>query len=438
MRYLTFLSIIFTTFLVSAIPKTILADQIQVNTALATPVMLADKKQTAYLQVGLMGFRLQKEEVAPINVALVIDKSGSMQGKKIRRAKDAAIMAVDRIRADDIIAVVTYNNNAEILLPATKATDKESLKTAIKRLRAGGQTALYDGVKKGAQEIRKFLHRNRVNRMILVSDGRANVGPDSPTELGLLGASLSKEGIAVTTIGLGLGYNEDLMTQLAGKSNGNHVFAENAKDLARFFDYELSDILAVIAQEVKVTITCADGIRPVRSLGKEAEIQGQQVQIALNQLYSEHENKLLLEIEVPPTQAGQNLKIADVKVVYRNMVTDSTVRLNSQAVATFTTSPQQVEKNTHLDVMIAALEQLALIKNDLAITLRDLGKIKEAQQVLLENAALLADHAKKYDSDALKKLSEINRNDAINLNNWLRHRKIMRGHNYSGQNYQRY
>jgi len=438
MHYLTLLSITFAAFLVGAIPKTILADQIQVNTALATPVMLADKKQIAYLRVGLRGFRLQKEKVAPINVALVIDKSGSMQGEKIRRAKNAAIMAVERMRADDIIAVVTYSHSAEILLPATKATDKKPLKTAINRLRAGGQTALYDGVKKGAQEIRKFLDRNRVNRMVLVSDGLANVGPDSPKELGLLGASLGKEGIVVTTIGLGLGYNEDLMTQLAGKSDGNHAFAENAKDLVRFFNYEFGDILAVIAQEVKVTITCADGIRPVRVLGKEAEIQGQQVQFALNQLYSDHENQLLLEIEVPPTKAGQDLTIADVKVVYRNMVTDTTDRLNSQVAATFTTSLQLVEKNTNLDVMIAALEQLALAKNDLAITLRDLGKVREAQQVLLENADLLADQAKRYDSDALKKLSEINLNDAKNLDDWKRQRKIMRGNNYGGKNYQRW
>jgi Ca-activated chloride channel family protein len=438
MRYLTLLSITFTTFLVGAIPKTILAEQIQVNTALATPVMLADKKQTAYLRVGLRGFRFQKEKVAPINVALVIDKSGSMQGEKIRRARDAAIMAVERMRTDDIMAVVTYSNNAEILLPATKTTDKESLKTAINGLSAGRSTALYDGVKKGAQEIRKFLDRNRVNRIVLVSDGLANVGPDSPKELGLLGASLGKEGIVVTTIGLGLSYNEDLMTQLAEKSNGNHAFVENAKDLARFFDSEFGDILAVIAQEVKVTITCADGIRPVRVLGKEAEIQGQQVQIALNQLYSEHDHLLLLEIEVPPTKAGQDLMLADVKVVYRNMVTDTTDRLNNQVVAIFTTSPQLVKKNTNLNVMIAVLKQQAFAKNELAITLRDLGKIREARQVLLENAALLEDQAKKYDSDTLKKLSEINLNDATNLDNWERRRKIMRGNNYRGRNYQRY
>jgi len=154
---------------------TIQADQIKVNAALSTPVMLADQKQTVYLRIGLTGIRPKKESVVPINVALVIDKSASMQGEKIRGAKDAAHKAVDRLRFDDIIAVVTYNHQAETILPATKVQDKEMIKNLIERLRAGGQSALFDGIEKGAKEIRQFLDRKQVNRMILISDGFAKV-----------------------------------------------------------------------------------------------------------------------------------------------------------------------------------------------------------------------------------------------------------------------
>jgi Ca-activated chloride channel family protein len=420
------------------LPKTVLADKIRVNAALATPVMLAEKKQTTYLQVGLTGFRLKKENVAPINIALVIDKSGSMQGDKILRAKEAANMAVDRLRKHDIISVVSYDHRVEVLSPATKATDKESIHKAINRLRAGGSTALFDGVKKGAQEVRKFLEKDRVNRIILVSDGKANVGPDSPQELGNLGASLGKEGIVVTTLGLGLGYNEDLMAQLAEKSDGNHAFIENATDLARIFKYEFGDLFTVVATNVNITITCAEGIRPVRVLGREADIQGQQVQIALNQLYSEHQKNVLLEIEVRPTKADQELTLAEVKTVYRNMATDTTDTLTNQVSATFTTSAQQVEEKTNAAVMVTALEQLALEKNELAIQLRDRGKVKKARQVLLDNAARLKKQAKKYKSEALEKLSDLNRNDAQNLEDWGRQRKIMRGNIHKGRNYQTY
>jgi len=422
------------------LPETVLADQIRVNAALATPVMLADKKQTAYLQVGLTGFHLKKENIAPINVALVIDKSGSMQGDKIRRAKKAANMAVNLLHKHDIISVISFDHRIEVLLPATKPTDKRTIHAAINRLRAGGSTALFSGVKKGAQEVRKFLEKDRVNRIILLSDGKANVGPDSPQELGNLGASLGKEGIAVTTLGLGLGYNEDLMAQLAEKSDGNHTLIENATDLARFFKSEFKNLFSVVATNVKVTITCAKGIRPVRVLGREADIQGQQIQITLNQLYSKHQKNLLLEIEVPSTKAGQKLTLAKVKTVYRNMVTNTTDSLTNQVTATFTTSAQLVIEKTNAAVMVTVLEQLALEKNELAIKLRDRGELKKARQVLLDNAARLKKQAKKYKSEALEKLSDLNRNDAQNLRreDWRRQRKIMRGNIHKRRNYQTY
>ena len=87
--------------------------------------------------------------------------------------------------------------------------------------------------------------------------------PDSPAALGDLGASLGKSGISVTTIGLGLGYNEDLMVRLAEKSDGNHAFVENSRDLSRIFEYEFGDILSVVAQDVKIKINCLPGVKPV-------------------------------------------------------------------------------------------------------------------------------------------------------------------------------
>ncbi|KHD11839.1 hypothetical protein PN36_19990 [Candidatus Thiomargarita nelsonii] len=440
MRYLKFLSIVFIIFFGMAMSITVQADQIQLNAALSTPVMLADKKQTVFLRVGLTGLHLKKQNVAPINVVLVIDKSGSMGGEKIRRAKDAAIMAVERLRKDDIISVVTYDHQANILLPATKATDQNRIITAINKLRAGGQTALYDGVEKAAKEVRKFLDRKRVNRIVLVSDGLANVGPSTPKELGALGASLSEENIAVTTIGLGLGYNEDLMSQLAEKSDGNHAFAENATDLVRFFDHEFGDIFSVVAQEVNVTIIGVEGVRPIRVLGRDAEIQDQQVSVKLNQLYGGQEKYILLELEVPPTKANIERIIAGVAVVYRNLGADASERLSSMVSATFTNSPQLVEEKTNAVVMTAAVEQLAVEKNELAVKRRDEGKINEARKILIDNAKFLAEEAAKYESKSLEELSEKNKIDAQNLDErrWNRQRKMMRGEQYRYKKQQNY
>jgi Ca-activated chloride channel family protein len=424
-------------------------DQIKFNAALSTPLLLADKTQTVYLQVRLTGIRLKFEaklektlssKVAPINVALVIDSSGSMQGEKISRAKDAAFKVVDQLHPDDIIAVVTFNHHAETLLPATQAQDRDMIKAAINTLRGGGQSALFEGVVKGAQEIRKFLDRKRVNRIVLVSDGVANVGPSTSEDLGVLGASLSQENIVVTTIGLGLGYNEDLMTQLAEKSDGNHAFVENATDLVRFFDHEFGDIFSVVSQEVNVTIIGVDGVRPLRVIGRDAKIQDQQVLVKLNQLYSAQEKYVLLELEVPPTQMNQERVIAGVAVVYRNLETDVMERLSSVVVAHFTDSPELVEEKINATVMTAVIEQLAVEKNKQAVKLRDEGDIKEARKLLLDNANNLAEEAAKYESKSLENLRAINFDDAENLEdkNWKKQRKSMRQQQYRVKTQQKY
>jgi len=416
------------------------ADQIALQADLSTPVLLAEQKQSVFLRVGLTGLLLKKQQVAPINVALVIDKSGSMGGEKIRRAKDAAILAVERLRKNDIISIVTYDHHADVLLPATKATDQGRIIAAINRLRAGGSTALFAGVEKGAKEVRKFFDRKRVNRVVLVSDGLANVGPRTPAELGALGTSLREENLAVTTIGLGLGYNEDLMSQLASKSDGNHAFAENATDLISFFDHEFGDIFSVVAQEVNVTIIGVDGVRPIRVLGREAEIDDKQVSIQLNQLYAEQEKYVLLELEVPATPANQERVIAGVAVVYRNLGSDARERLSKMISISFTNSAEPVEEQKNKEVMIAIVEQQAVEKNELAVELRDAGKISEAQQILMNNARVLKEEAAKYNSQKLHNLGISNKVDSDNLDDksWNRQRKMMRELQYRSKKQQNY
>src|SRR5690606_35247421 len=108
----------------------------------------------------------------------------------------------------------------------------------------------------------------------LLSDGQANVGPSSPNELGRLGEASGKRGISITTIGLGLGYNEDLMAQLAMRSDGNHGFAETGDELIAMFNHELGDVLSVIGQDVDIEIEFDKGVRPLRGLNRDIEIRG--------------------------------------------------------------------------------------------------------------------------------------------------------------------
>lgn len=417
------------------------AEVMKVQADLAKPFLLANQKHVTWLKVSLECFPMpDRERRTPVNVAIVLDESGSMTGEKIRRAREAACMAVDRLNSRDIVSVVAYDQSVEVLVPATKVSDKTAIHRAIDRLEAGGSTALYAGVCKGAEEVRKFCNMNRVNRVILLSDGLANVGPSSTGELVDLGASLIKEGIAVTTIGLGLDYNEDLMAQLARASDGNHAFVENASDLVRIFDREFGDVLSVVAQEVTIEIHCGDGIRPIRVLGRDAEISRQKATVYLNQLYANQEKYVLLEVEVPSTPEGKSLSVADVAVRYANMATKRTETLKRTATVRFTDSERTVEARVNASAMAAAVEQIGIENNKRAVALRDAGKIEEAREAFRNNAAYLKANAAKYDAPQLEEQSDVNASAASNLDGaaWKGQRKLLYKHQDSRSRQQSY
>lgn len=404
------------------------ANPLNLQTELSHPLLPSGEKQKAYLKVSITGGEAPaQEERAPINVAIVLDRSSSMSGEKIARARDAAKLAIARLHSNDTVSVISYDSVVEVLVPATKLTDKDFVYKAIDKITSRGSTALFAGVSKGAEELRKFKNEEAVNRVILLSDGQANVGPKSPLELGELGRSLAKEGISVTTIGLGSGYNEDLMNKLALNSDGNHSFVETPGELAQVFDQELGGLASVVAQNITFTVELAEGIRPVRSLGRESNIVGQTVTVTFNQLYAEQNKFLLLEVETPNLESEQDQLVAKAEVNYFDLSTNKTTKIATQSVARYTNDKALVEKSANREVMIAVVDFIANEKNLAAVQLRDEGKIKEAKQALEGNAFYLQENAVKWSSEELEVEAALNIDDSAKIDTaeWGFKRKSM-------------
>ena len=415
--------------------------RVRLSVAVAKPIVAAHAAQANYLKIGLTGFEPERRgRRTPVNLSIVLDRSGSMGGDKIERAKAAALMVVDRLGSDDILSVVAYDSTVQVLVPATKVRDRDALKASILRIQPGGSTALFAGVSRGIEEVRKFLDEKRVNRVILLSDGQANVGPSSPNELGRLGAAAGKEGIAVSTIGLGLGYNEDLMARLAERSDGNHGFAESANDLATLFDAELGDVLSVVAQEVTVKVRLPEGVQARRVLNRDGEIHGREVVLKLNQIYGKQQKYFLVEVALPVGVDGQSLTLAEVEASYANMVTGKTDRLRREAKVAYSKDATLVAKAENREVMVEVVEAIAVTANEAAVALRDQGRVKEAEDSLRRNAAFLKQKAVKYRSKRLEDYGSKNSVDADNLDssNWNRRRKTMRKKQYELKTQQSY
>jgi len=352
---------------------------LNLNLSLDRDVLPAGQNETAIIKIALEVPELPRESSRPpVNLTLVLDRSGSMSGSKIAKAREAAISALRLLGPQDIFSLVIYDHNVHTLIPPQSAANRAWIETQIMRISAGGRTALFSAVSQGAAEIRKNLGKEYVQRIILLSDGLANVGPSTPDDLGRLGAALLKEGISVTTIGIGTDFNEDLMIQLAGRSDGNHYFVEASVDLPRIFSTELGDVLNVAARRITINLETLDGVRPLRIIGREGRVDGNRVEIHLNQLYGGQEKYALIEVAVQPGQADQILKIANAYCSYENALTNRQESSHAQARVRFSPNPDDVVQSANKPVLKAILKTEMATSRDRALDLYNAGRKDEA------------------------------------------------------------
>jgi len=346
-------------------------------------VLPADRNVTAVIKVTLDAPPPpEKKERPPVNLCLVLDRSGSMSGQKIEKAKSAAIEAVRRLGERDMVSLVVFDHEVETLVPAQSAANSEWIESRIRGITSRGNTAIYGAVSQGAAEVRKNAGGRYVSRIILMSDGLANVGPAKPDDLGRLGTSLLKEGISVTTCGVGTDYNEDLMTRLAQSSDGNTYFVEDSGDLPRIFAAELGEVLSVVAREVKIIIECKDGVKPVRIIGREGVVRGNSVELYLNQLYGGQEKYALVEVEVPPTAHDKTRDLCVARVDYENMLTQKSGAATANAQAKFSREEEKVQKSANVAVQNDWYVNRIAEAKDEAVDLSDKGENEKAAQVL--------------------------------------------------------
>jgi len=343
-------------------------------------ILPAGASQRAIVKVSLDAPTIRiKAERPPINLAIVLDRSGSMgSDQKLEKAKQAAIEALRRLSERDRFSLVIFDHEVETIVPPQSASNTEWIESRIREIRARGNTALFSGVSQGAAEVRKHLGDHYVHRILLLSDGQANVGPRQPEDLGRLGAALMKEHIAVTTIGVGTDYNEDLMTRLAQQSDGNTYFVESSADLPRIFAAELGDVLSVFAREVVLQIEFADGVRPLRIIGRDGRLGDRTVEIRLNQLYGGQEKYALVEVEVPAGRPSATLPVATARCAYENLLSRRPERSEATACVQFSDREHDVTRSVNVAVQRdVAINALAEAKDE-AVRLSDKGDYKAA------------------------------------------------------------
>ncbi len=195
----------------------------------------------------------------PIDLALVLDRSGSMSGEPLEAAKLAAHDAVDLLEDGDGVAIVVYDDQVHVLMPPTRVDDRATLHAAIDRIDVGGSTALHAGWTEGAAQLVDLLDPARTARVVLLTDGQANQGVVDPHEIAADVARMAAHGVATSAIGLGRNFNEDLLARVADAGGGRFAHAETPAALEGVMAAELIGIDATVARRVRARVH-ADGV----------------------------------------------------------------------------------------------------------------------------------------------------------------------------------
>lgn len=349
--------------------------------------LLSGSPQEVVVKIDLTAAGHKKKlKRTPLNLAVVLDRSGSMTGAKIEKARQAAMGLVDQLAPGDLFSLITFSDRAEVLVPAQELDDKEAVKTRISQIRPGGSTALYAGVQLGETQIQSHLSSRRINRVILLSDGLANVGPSSPRDLRQLGHALSELGISVTTIGVGDDYNEDLMAGLAEASDANYYYVKDTERLPEIFAKELGELVTVAAREVRIEIICPRGVKPIGLIGRPEVFSGQKAAVQLSQLALAQNRYLFLRCLVNEPQP----EVAAVTVRYTDELNNGAEESVSQRAQVRFTDDKTVAANSERAEIIAQKELLltAVAKDD-ALVEADAGRYKQAAQTLNRQAVVL-------------------------------------------------
>ncbi|MEH1812127.1 MAG: VWA domain-containing protein [Nostoc sp.] len=334
----------------------------------------------------LLRFRpdIAKSPRRNLNLSLVIDRSGSMAGAPLHHALKAAESVVDRLEPNDIFSVVVYDDEVDSVVPPQAVTNKSTLKNSIRKVRAGGITNLSGGWLKGCEHVKTRLDPQKINRVLLLTDGHANMGIQDPKILTATAGQKAEEGIITTTLGFAQGFNEDLLIGMARAATGNFYFIQSIDEATEVFSIELDSLRAVVGQNLKVTLELADGVSLVDtlSLAKVSQNDAGQSVITLGELY-EGEDKLLgLSLGILSAQVGD---LPVMKLHYSaDVVQDDRIQSVSGTVDVVakvgTVEEAAFAATSHI---ILELSRLTIAKaKETGLNLAEHGKHQEAEQIL--------------------------------------------------------
>ncbi len=268
-----------------------------------------------------------------VDIAFVLDRSGSMAGQKFSLARKAIEQAIQTLCSDDTFSVVIYDNRIEVVQPACAAT-RDAKRRAVSRLRQvspRGTTNLSEGWLVGCGQVAEHLTSSRIGRCLVLTDGLANVGITDPSTLAHHATQLRSRGVSTSTFGVGADFDEVLLGQMADAGGGAFRFIEHPEQIPSLIANELGDTLEIVARNVTLDVHVEPEVR-IRPIGPYPWVNTDTgIQVALPDLVSDQELEIPLEVRLDRGPAGETTAMR-LTLTDRDSVLDAACQVDATCV----------------------------------------------------------------------------------------------------------
>ncbi len=348
-------------------------DTLKLRAAISNGYIPVSNTSDLFAAIDVDAIAHEGDSRPPLNVAVILDRSGSMSGQKIENAKAAARRIVNVLGPNDRLSLVSYGSDVTVDVSSRLMNDgnRTAALRAVNSMIEGGGTNLSGGFQRGFDEIGRWKNGEAVNRLILLSDGHANIGITNNKSLVNLAQNALDTGVTVTTMGMGLDYNEDLMTAMANEGAGNYYFIDQPNTIVAAFDKELNGLKSVVARDAAVVVTLGDGVELAELHGYPHSQRDGKIYIKLAEFNSSQSKDILMKLK---SRSGQPMGEADVmkvELVYEDLINETPKHHNLQLASVVTGDSSKVAEAANVDV-IARVQQI-----EVATTMQEAMKLYE-------------------------------------------------------------
>ena len=339
-----------------------------------------------FVTVEVSGVTLANSTRAPVNLALVIDRSGSMSGYKLDQAKQAARQLVSQLTQDDRLAIVHFGSDVKSMdgLMATE-DNKRRMLSFIDGIWDDGGTNIGSGLTTG-RDLLMVASGFKVNRLILISDGQPTEGVTDAESLKSVARQIRANNVSLSSIGVGSDFNEDLMQAFAEIGAGSYGYLADASQLATVFSRDLAQAGTQVARNVTLTFELPNGVRLGEVLGYSSTQVGSTVRVTLPDFSSGQLERIVARVVVNGARSGDSIDVSGLKLDYTDLLKNGFVESTASVSAMVTDKAEVVLQNRDKDAVVFAARARSAWNTENAARALEEGDEDKANKLLQQNA----------------------------------------------------